>query len=73
MNRYAHWQLLRRMRQDVDASTLTSCLVNAARAHILPAPQLLTWSHQPGTSITELTQTQLEEYLSDRPGTPSAP
>ena len=34
LNRYAHWHVLRRMRQHANAGTLTSCIINGGRANI---------------------------------------
>lgn len=68
LNRFARWHVLRRMRQHAAAGTLTSSIVNGGRSHILAAGRLLAWTHQQQTTITALTQTQLENYLSHRQG-----
>jgi hypothetical protein len=68
LNRYAHWHVLRRMRQHANASTLTSCIVNGGRANITGAARLLTWATEHNTTITELSQAHLEHYLTERPG-----
>jgi len=60
------------MRQHAAAGTLTSSIVNGGRSHILAAARLLEWTHQQHHTITGLTQTQLEDYLSDHPGALSA-
>lgn len=70
INRYAHWHLLRHLRRHATAGTLTSCLVNGARANILLATRLADWSTSQGTTLTDLTQSQLELYLADQPVTP---
>jgi hypothetical protein len=68
LNRYAHWQVLRRMRQHAGAGTLTSCIVNGGRANITGAAQLLAWASEHNMMITELSQAHLEHYLTERPG-----
>lgn len=70
--RFARWHVLRRMRRHAVSGTLTSSIVNGGRSHILAAARLLDWTHgQLQTTITTLTQTQLEAYLSDRQGAQS--
>ena len=66
INRYAHWHLLRRLRRHADASTLTACLTNAARANVLLATRLADWATSQQTSLTGLTQAQLEQYLTEQ-------
>lgn len=63
INRYAHWHILRRLRRHATADTLTSCLVNTARENILLATRLADWASGRGTTLADLTQTQLELYL----------
>jgi hypothetical protein len=68
LNRYAHWHVLRRMRQHAEAGTLTSCIVNGGRANISGAARLLAWASEHNIMITELSQAHLEHYLTERPG-----
>jgi hypothetical protein len=68
LNRYAHWHVLRRMRQHANAGTLTSCIANGGRANIIGAARLLAWATEHNTAISELSQTLLERYLTERPG-----
>lgn len=68
LNRFARWQVMRRMRQHAANGTLTSSIVNGGRSHILAAARLLDWTHQQQTVVTALTQTELEDYLSHRRG-----
>ena len=68
LNRYAHWHVLRRMRQHANASTLTSCVVNGGRANISGAARLLAWATEHNTTISDLSQAQLEHYLTERSG-----
>lgn len=72
LNRFARWNVLRRMRQHATNGTLTSSIVNGGRSHILAAARLLDWIHLQETTISALTQTQLETYLADRPGARSS-
>jgi hypothetical protein len=68
LNRYAHWHVLRRMRQHANAGTLTGCIVNGGRANITGAARLLAWATEQNTMISELSQSQLEEYMVIQPG-----
>lgn len=67
INRYAHWHLIRRLRRHAAAGTLTSSLVNGARANILLATRLADWSTSQGATLADLTQAQLERYLDEQP------
>lgn len=68
LNRYARWHVLRRMRNHFAAGTLTSSIVNGGRAQILAASRIMHWAaDEHAVTITALTQTQLEHYISSRP------
>jgi hypothetical protein len=60
--------VLRRMRQHANAGTLTGCIVNGGRANITGAARLLAWATEQNTVISELSQSQLEEYMVIQPG-----
>lgn len=72
LNRYAHWHVLRRLRQHATAGTLTTAVVNAGRSSIRAAARLLDWADQHGDTIGELSQPQLEQYLAEHPGARSS-
>ncbi|MBK9697048.1 MAG: hypothetical protein IPO80_06510 [Propionibacteriaceae bacterium] len=68
INRYAHSHLLRRLRLHAEAGTMTASMTNHARASILLATRLADWSTRQGTTLTDLTQAELEQYLHEQPG-----
>ncbi len=68
ISRFARWHVLRRLRRDAEDSEITRGSATAARGHINGAIRLAGWAHQRGTSLTALTQPQLELYLSEYPG-----
>lgn len=72
LNRYAHWHVLRRLRQHATAGTLTSSVAYAGRSSIRAASRLLAWAEGNGATISELTQPQLEHYLAEHPGARSS-
>lgn len=72
LNRYARWHVLRRLRQHATAGTLTSSVVNGGRSSIRAAARLMDWADSQGTTISNLTQPQLEHYLTEHPGARSS-
>lgn len=68
LSRFARWHVLRRLRQHERAGTLTSSVVNLGRSNINAAVRLLDWVHARETTISALTQAELEEYLVVHPG-----
>lgn len=68
INRYARWHLLRRLQRHATQGTLTTTLVNTARADILLATRLATWATHQHTTLTDLTQPDLERFLTAHPG-----
>ena len=72
LSRYAHWHVLRRMRQHATAGTLTSGVINTSRSSIRAAARLLSWTDRNGAVIGELSQPQLEQYLAEHPGARSS-
>jgi len=70
INRYAHWHLLRRLRRHAERVTLTATLINNARANILLATRLADWTTSHDATLTDLSQSQLELFLTDQPVAP---
>lgn len=68
LSRFARWHVLRHLRQHARAGTLTSSVVNMGRSNINAAVRLLDWAHARNTSISALTQADLEDYLAAHPG-----
>lgn len=68
ISRFAHWHVLRRLRHTASTGTLTKGSINNARAQINAAIRLCRWAHDHQSSVTELTQTDLERYLTEHPG-----
>ncbi len=67
INRYAHWHLLRQLRRHAERGTLTATLINNARANILLATRLADWATSRNARLTDLSQAQLELFLTDQP------
>lgn len=72
LNRFAHWHVLRRLRQHATADTLTSGVINSARSSIRAAARLLTWADRHGATIGELSQSELEQYFAEHRGARSS-
>jgi len=72
LNRFAHWHVLRRLRQQATTGTLTTAVVNTGRSSIRAAARLLDWADQHGDTIGQLSQPQLEFYLAEHPGARSS-
>lgn len=68
VGRFARWHLLRRLRRAADHGELTKTAIYGARASVNGAVRLGRWTAKHGTTITGLTQPQLEPYLADYPG-----
>lgn len=68
VGRYARWHLLRRLRSAAERGELTKSSIYAARGKINGAIRLGQWATLHGTTIGNLSQSQLESYLADYPG-----
>lgn len=66
LNRFAHWYVLRRLRRHADAGTLTSSIVDRARANITAAAQLMEWAAGQQSTLSGLSRPQLENYLTEQ-------
>lgn len=67
LNRFARWHILRRMRQHATNGTLTSSVVNGGRSDIRAASRLLGWLEHRDSTVSDLTQPELECYLAAHP------
>ncbi|MBK1788133.1 hypothetical protein [Prauserella cavernicola] len=68
VGRYARWHLLRHLRRSAERGELTKSAIYGARTNINGAVRLGQWAARQGTTITALTQPQLESYLAEYPG-----
>jgi hypothetical protein len=68
IDRFARWQLLRRLRLLAERDKVTRSGVQAARAAVLGAARLLAWLDEHNTTIATVTQAQLDAYLVRYPG-----
>ncbi|PZS25287.1 MAG: hypothetical protein DLM59_20535, partial [Pseudonocardiales bacterium] len=71
IDRFARWQLLRRLRlfgQRDHGRRVTRSGVQGARAAILGTARFLQWLQAQDISLVELSQPDLERYLAGRPG-----
>lgn len=69
IGRFARWHVLRRLRRAATAGTLTKGSINVARTQINTAIRLCRWATtERGSSVTTLTQADLERYLVKRLG-----
>lgn len=68
IGRYARWHLLRNLRRSAENGTLTKSAIYGARSHVNGAIRLSRWAGKHGTTISSLTQPQLEAYLAEHPG-----
>jgi hypothetical protein len=67
LNRFARWHILRRLRHHAAKGTLTSSVVNGGRSDIRAASRLLAWLEQRDSTVSDLTQGDLERYLLAHP------
>ena len=72
LHRFARWHVLRRLRQQEHAGISTHGAINAARGKIIAAAGLLRWLQEHDTSLSALTQTDLDTYRVERPGQAAA-
>lgn len=72
LHRFARWHVLRRLRQQEHAGISTHGAINAARGRIIAAAGLLRWLQEHDTSLSALTQTDLDTYSVERPGQTAA-
>lgn len=68
LERFARWQLLRRLRLLEGRGQVTRSAVQNTRAAILSTSRFLAWLQARGTPITAATQADLERYLARHPG-----
>ena len=68
IDRFARWQLLRRLRRLADRDRVTRGGVQHARAAILGAARFLGWLDEQNTTLATANQAQLEDYLVCFPG-----
>lgn len=68
VDRFARWQLLRRLRLLGERDKITRGGVQHARAAVLGAARFLTWLEDHDTGIATVTQAQLDDYLAHHPG-----
>jgi hypothetical protein len=62
---FAHWFVLRRARRAAARRTFTRGSADFARARILAALDLLSWLDQRGQDLCDLTQADLDRWLTD--------
>ena len=67
IDRFARWQLLRRLRLLSHRDKLTRGSVQHARADILASTRLLAWLDTQHTALADMTQTDLDRYLVANP------
>lgn len=72
INRFAQWQLLRRLRHLEAQNKVTRGAVNQARATVIAAIRLLIWLDEHQIALSQTTQTNLDHYLAEYPGRGSA-
>ncbi|CCG05226.1 conserved protein of unknown function [Blastococcus saxobsidens DD2] len=63
IDRFARWQLLRRLRLLAERDRVTRGGVQHARAAIIGAARFLRWLDEQDTTLATATQAQLEDYL----------
>lgn len=68
IDRFARWQLLRRLRLLAERDRVTRGGVQHARAAILGAARFLRWLDEQDTTLAAVTQAHLEDYLVCFPG-----
>ena len=65
IRRFTHWFVLRRARRTAARRTFTRGSADFARARILVALDLLSWLDQHGQDLRDLTQADLDRWLTD--------
>ena len=68
IGRFARWHVLRRLRRPSTRGEITKGQVNTARGQINGAIRLARWAHHHATTVPALTQSQLEDFLAEHPG-----
>ena len=68
IDRFARWQLLRRLRLLGERDRVTRSGVQHARAAVLGAARFLRWLDEHDTTLAGTSQAQLEDYLITHPG-----
>jgi hypothetical protein len=72
ISRFAHWQVLRRLRTAAANGTLTTGSANVARTQINAAIRLCRWATAHTGTITKMTPADLENYFIERQYLPNA-
>ncbi|WP_238348323.1 hypothetical protein [Ornithinimicrobium pratense] len=62
LNRFARWQVLRRLRREEQRGTLTHGAISAARATIVVTARFLGWLTEHRMDLADLTQDDLDRY-----------
>lgn len=62
LNRFARWQVLRRLRTQEQRGQLTHGAISAARATIIATARFMRWLGDTESSIADLTQADLDRY-----------
>ena len=68
IERFARWQVLRRLRIQEHHGTLTHGAISGARACLVAATRFLAWLERHGLDLTDLTQADLDRYIIEHPG-----
>ncbi len=68
LGRYARWHVLRRLRHQEAAGTITHGAINGARGSIIASARLLAWLDEHDCKLGTFTQPALEQYAVERPG-----
>ena len=68
LGRFARWHVLRRLRHQEQTGAATHGAINAARASIVATARFLAWLAAHNTSITTVTQAELDEFAVEHPG-----
>lgn len=68
IDRFARWQLLRRLRLLAERDRVTRGGVQHARAAVLGAARFLAWLDEHDAALATATQAQLDDYLVRHPG-----
>ena len=72
LGRFTNWQLLRRLRRQDDRGKLTHGAIGHARAAIIATITLLAWLSERDKTISAVTQTDVDHYLSSHLGQTSS-
>lgn len=65
LNRFARWQVLRRLRRAEQRGTLTHGAISAARATIVVTARFMHWLTENGIELADLDQADLDRYAEE--------